>query len=109
MKKSSHTAMLPFEAEDVARLLGAKIRTARIARNWTQVDLSERCGISKSTVLNIETGAVSVQFGFVLKALWAVGLIGDVLDHLKNVGINDHEFALLESAQPKRVRDRRNP
>ena len=72
------------------------------------MDLSERCGISKSTILNIETGAVSVQFGFVLKALWAVGLINDVLDHLKNVGINDHEFALLESAQPKRVREKRN-
>lgn len=42
------------------------------------------------------------------EALWAVGLIDDVLVHLKNVGINDHEFTLLESAQPKRVREKRN-
>ena len=106
MKKSSDSAMLPFEAEDAANMLAAKIRTARIARAWTQDDLAERCGISKRTLCNIEAGSVSVQFGFVLKVLWAVGLIDDFLKQIQSVGINEHEFALLESTQPQRVREK---
>jgi transcriptional regulator with XRE-family HTH domain len=106
MKKSSDSSMLPFEAEDAAKLLAAKIRTARIARGWSQDELAQRCDISKRTISNIEAGAVSVQFGFLLKALWAVGLIDDFLKHIKAVGINDHEFALLEASQPLRVREK---
>ena len=106
MKKSSDSAMLPFEAEDAAKLLATKIRTARIARAWTQSELAERCEISKRTICNIEAGVVSVQFGFVLKVLWAVDLIDDFLKQIKSVGINDHEFALLEASQPLRVREK---
>lgn len=106
MKKSSDTAMLPFEAEDAAMMLAAKIRTARIARGWTQDELAQRSEISKRTICNLEAGSVSVQFGFVLKVLWAVGLIEDFLKQIKAVGINDHEFALLEATQPMRVREK---
>lgn len=106
MKKSSDTAMLPLEAEDAARILAAKVRTARIVRGWTQEELAQRCEISKRTISNLEAGAVSVQFGFVLKVLWALDLIEDFNTHIKSVGLNDHEFALLEATQPLRVREK---
>lgn len=106
MKKSSATAMLPFEAEDAAKILAAKVRTARIVRGWTQDELAQRCEISKRTISNLEAGAVSVQLGFVLKVLWAVDLIDDFIQQIKDVGLNDHEFALLQATQPLRVRDK---
>lgn len=105
MKKTSDTAMLPFEAEDAANILAAKIRTARIVRGWTQDELAQRCEISKRTISTLEAGSVSVQLGFVLKVLWAVGLIDDFIQQVKGIGLNDHEFALLESTLPKRVRE----
>lgn len=104
MKKSSNTAMLPFEAEDAARLLAAKIRTARIVRGWSQAELAARSGLSTRTVSTLETGAVSVQLGFWLKALWAVDLIDDLFNGIQKVGRNDREFALLESTLPSRAR-----
>lgn len=106
MKKSSDSALLPFEAEHAAAVLSAKVRTARIARGWTQVELALRSDLSARTVTSIEAGSVSVQLGFWLKALWALDLINDFINAAQAVGKNDHEFALLESNMPMRVREK---
>lgn len=103
MKKSSDTALLPFEAEHAAGILAAKVRTARIARGWTQAELASRSDLSERTVTSMEAGSVSVQMGFWLKALWALDLINDFINGIQAVGKNDHEFALLESKMPMRV------
>lgn len=106
MKKTSVAGMLPLEAEDAARILAGKIRTARIARSWTQEELAQRCDMSARTV-GIETGAVTVQYGFVLRVLWALDLIEDFIRLIRGCGLNEREFALMEAAQPRRVRERR--
>lgn len=41
--------------------LGEKIRRIRYQRGWSQTDLSERSGISRSWINQIETGAVGVR------------------------------------------------
>lgn len=106
MKKSSDTAMLPFEAEDAAQLVGKKIRLARKIREMTQQHLADATQMSLNTVVKMEAGHPGVQFGFYLKALWALELIEDFTQQLRNVGINETEFALLESNLPKTVRAR---
>lgn len=106
MKKSAHSAMLPLEAEDAAAILAAKIRTARIARGWTQAQLAARSGLSTRTVTSMEAGAANVQLGFWLTVLWALELIHDFITHIQAVGVNDREFALLESSMPARVREK---
>ncbi len=98
--------MLPFEAEDAALILASKVRTARIARGWTQAELAARSDLSTRTVTSMEAGAVNVQFGFWLKAPWSLDLLNDFITQLKSVGMNDHEFALLESNMPARVREK---
>lgn len=107
VKKSSDTALLPLEAEHAAAVLAAKVRTARIARGWTQAELALRCDLSARTITSIEAGTVSVQLGFWLKALWALDLINDFINGVHSVGKNDHEFALLASNMPMRVREKR--
>lgn len=106
MKKSSDTAMLPIEAEDAALLMGKKIRMARRIREMTQQHLADSIEISINTVVKMEAGHPGVQFGFYLKALWALELIDDFAKNLRNVGINETEFSLMESNLPKTVRGR---
>jgi HTH-type transcriptional regulator / antitoxin HipB len=53
--------------------LGAAVREARAARDWTQAELASRAGVSRSFVLDIERGsrprAELVRVLSVLKAL----------------------------------------
>lgn len=106
MKKSSDTAMLPFESEDAALLMGKKIRIARRIREMTQQHLADATQMSLNTVVKMESGHPGVQFGFYLKALWALELIEDFTNQLGKVGINETEFSLVESNLPKRVREK---
>ena len=106
MKNTSSKALMPFEAEDAAEILASKIRVARIARSWTQAELAQRTNLSTRTITSIESGAVNVQWGFVLKVLWSLDLIDDFIESLKSVGMNDTEFTYLAQAQPKRVREK---
>lgn len=106
MKKSSDTAMLPIEAEDAALLMGKKIRMARRIREMTQQHLADATQMSLNTVVKMEAGHPGVQFGFYLKALWALELIDDFTTQLRMVGINETELSLMESNLPKAVRKR---
>ncbi len=104
MKKSPDTAMFPLEAEDAVLLMGKKIRMARRIREMTQQHLADGTEMSLNTVVKMEAGHPGVQFGFYLKALWALDLIDDFTSQLRNVGINETEFSLVESNLPKTVR-----
>lgn len=106
MKKTSDNAMFPLESEAAAVLMGKKIRMARRIREMTQQHLADSIEISLNTVVKMEAGHPGVQFGFYLKALWALELIDDFTKHLRNVGINETEFSLIESNLPKAVRVR---
>ena len=108
MKNSSSIALIPYEVNDAANLIAGKVRIARIARGWTQADLALRSDLSTRTITNIESGAIAVQLGFVLKVLWCLDLIGDYAEAIKKVGLNDNEFAMLEQTLPKRVRTKPN-
>ena len=103
MKKSAEMCLMPYEAEDVTRMLGAKIRTARRARQWSQADLSQYSEISVNTIVKMEGGALSIQFGFYLKVLWALDLIDGFSKLIEPLGLDAGEVALLDSALPKRI------
>ena len=96
--------MFPLEAEDAVLLMGKKIRMARRIREMTQQHLADGTEMSLNTVVKMEAGHPGVQFGFYLKALWALDLIDDFTSQLRNVGINETEFSLVESNLPKTVR-----
>ncbi|WP_118183513.1 helix-turn-helix domain-containing protein [Paraburkholderia phosphatilytica] len=55
--------------------LGHAVAQARIARNMTRQDFSERANISPSTLVRIEKGDVSVSFLSWLQAFERAGLI----------------------------------
>jgi transcriptional regulator with XRE-family HTH domain len=68
-----------FASVDLKRrsaALGRAIAAARIARNMTRQDFSERANISPSTLVRIEKGDVSVSFASWLHAFERAGLLG---------------------------------
>lgn len=54
--------------------LGAAVREARTARGWTQSEVADRAGVSRSFVLDIERGArPRAELARVLSVLRALG------------------------------------
>ncbi len=79
MSRSAHIARMPPAAvEDALRRLGRNIRTARLRRNLTQVELAGRMGVSRFAVADIERGKSTTGVAACLGALWALGLLGQM-------------------------------
>lgn len=106
MKTSAADRSLPYIVEDALEALGERISIARRARGMTQPDLAEKSGIGLSTLLAIEKGKPTVQIGFVLTTLWALGLEGS-FGALQSVGADAETSSLMEAAIPLRVRRRK--
>jgi transcriptional regulator with XRE-family HTH domain len=104
MRTSAAAKRLPFEAEDVLRALGDRVRTVRKARGLTQPDLAAKAGISTNTLVTMEKGGGSVQLGYWLQVLWALDLLGGYSDLVTQLGRGDSDVALLEAQLPERVR-----
>jgi transcriptional regulator with XRE-family HTH domain len=83
--------------------LGRLVRTARLARNWTQRELAERARVSIATLRRIESGAVEASLGAWLAAFESLGLL-PLFTSLDDPSSR----ALLEGTQAKRSRRRRD-
>ena len=74
--------------------LGENIKLARLRRKLTVEMVSERAGISRTTVWKIEKGDPSVAIGFYVKVLNALQLISDIA----KVALEDEQGRLLQDA-----------
>lgn len=75
-------AILTIDELDSLRLLGQRVRLARLRRNLTQVELAERMGVQRPSVINLEKGRPGVTLAVAIKALTVFGYperIGDLL------------------------------
>lgn len=86
--------------------LGQRIRAARMHRQWRQVDLAERAGLSRSTIEAIERGEMGTAIGAYLQVLWTMGLDRE-LDLIADPGLDREGLALTISTADKRVRPAR--
>ena len=83
--------------------VGEDIRCARIRRRFTMAELSQRAGISRTTLDKVEKGHPGVAIGIYARILFILGITGTIaqLADLSNDPISrDLEIARL----PKRVR-----
>jgi transcriptional regulator with XRE-family HTH domain len=86
--------------------LGQRIRAARMHRQWRQVDLAERAGLSRSTIEAIERGELGTAIGGYVQVLWTMGLDRE-LDLVADPGLDREGLALTISTEDKRVRPTR--
>jgi transcriptional regulator with XRE-family HTH domain len=95
------------QALDAARVLGLRIAEGRRVRRWTQAELSERAGVSKTTLRNAERGEPTVAVGvmFELATLVGVSLFGIPPRDLSALAAREHDrLALLPAhVYPRRV------
>jgi transcriptional regulator with XRE-family HTH domain len=59
---------------EAARLLGARIRLARLERRWTLQQLAERVGVTRVTMRKVERGDLTVGLGAAFEAAAVVGV-----------------------------------
>ena len=58
--------------------LGEQIRYARLRRDLSTVQIAERAGISRTTLVKVEKGDESVALGQYFRVLIALGLAKDI-------------------------------
>ncbi|MGI9274446.1 MAG: helix-turn-helix domain-containing protein [Endozoicomonas sp.] len=76
--QGKRTATIFPKDQKFLRQLGENIRLAIRRRKLTQTQISERTGLSKPTLRNIERGEGSVSIGHYLLVLSVLGLSADL-------------------------------
>jgi transcriptional regulator with XRE-family HTH domain len=103
MESTANLNRLDPTAIAQARDLGSRIRIARQRRRLRLEDVAEKSGLSKSTVVAIERGALSTSLGAYLSVLTCMGLAKE-LDLIADPGLDRDGLALTLSVSDKRVR-----
>ena len=64
--------------QKILQNLGEQIRLARLRRRLSTEQISERVGIARKTLYNIESGSPTVAMGHYLQVLFVLGLEKDM-------------------------------
>ena len=68
----------PYEVEQALKTLGANIRTARLRRNLSIVEVAAKIGVDRHVVGDAERGKASTGIAIYAGLLWALGLTGQL-------------------------------
>lgn len=85
------------------RLLGGRIRLARMRRQMTVQELGERVGVTHTTIRRIERGHLGVQVGIVFETASVLGVALFDEDPAR-VGLETRQVAADLALLPKRAR-----
>jgi transcriptional regulator with XRE-family HTH domain len=80
-RKNSLTAKPPYAVEKALRRLGGNLRTARLRRNLTIDQVSEKIGTGRRAVMDAEKGKAGASVAVYVALLWAY----DLQDQLNQV------------------------
>ena len=79
MAKNTMGNKLPRKLEQKMQTVGEQIKLARLRRNLTIAQISERAMASEVTVSRVEKGLPTVSIGIYLRVLYALQLEDDIL------------------------------
>ena len=94
---------LPYPVDSAAREIGAHLATWRKLQRLTAQQLSERAGVSRSTLSKLENGDSSVGFDVILRVARALGVLQRLEDALDPLD-TDLGRARAHERLPQRVR-----
>jgi len=89
-----HQLILLPKAQKVLNDLGENIKLARLRRKLSTTQISERAGISRATLWQIEKGTPTVAMGAYFQVLFVMGLEKDFL----KLGADDNLGRKLQDA-----------
>lgn len=97
-------ALLPSQ-ERTLTTFGENIKYARLRRDLSSEQVSERAGISRSTLVKIEKGDDGVAIGYYFRVLSILGLDKDILlvakDDILGRKLQDAKLTVKERASKK--------
>lgn len=79
MAKNTMGTKLPRKLQQKMQIVGEQIRLARLRRDLSIAQVSERATCSPLTVSRIEKGVPTVSIGIYLRVLYALQLDDDIL------------------------------
>lgn len=97
--------MIQIKIDKILKDLGENIRLARLRRKLSTIQVSERAGIGRNTLYDIERGKPGVGIGNYAQVLSVLGLESDLLHVAKDdiLGRKLQDAKLLVKARaPKR-------
>jgi transcriptional regulator with XRE-family HTH domain len=100
MKSPSYNAMPP-EAQESLKILGSRLKKARLRRNESQEMLAKRTGTTRATQQRLESGHPGTTLGVLINTLYVYGLL-DQLDELANPDKDSVGKALEINRAPKK-------
>ena len=77
-KRNTLSTAVPYEVEQTLKVLGANLRTARLARNLSSEAASAKIGVGYRAVATAEAGKATTAVGVYFSLLWAYDLLGQV-------------------------------
>ncbi|MDR1161152.1 MAG: helix-turn-helix domain-containing protein [Tannerellaceae bacterium] len=102
--KGVKTVLLPKLAK-ILEEMGENIKLARLRRRLTMEQVSERAGISRSTLWQVEKGLPSVSLGTYAQVLFVLGLEKDLQpvakDDVLGRKLQDAELSIRKRAPKK--------
>jgi transcriptional regulator with XRE-family HTH domain len=94
---------VPFEVAEQIRLLGTRVRQARIRRSLDQVELARACHMARTTLQRIEGGSTGSAISAIYTVLWTLGIL-PTASGLADPEADEHGKTLEAARQSKRVR-----
>jgi len=76
--------MTQNKSEKILKILGENIKLARLRRKLSTIQVSERAGIGRTALYEIEKGKTKVNIGYYVKVLSVLGLADDLLNVAKD-------------------------
>ncbi|MDR1739672.1 MAG: helix-turn-helix domain-containing protein [Bacteroidales bacterium] len=90
----------------ILTVLGENIKLARLRRKLSAEQISERAGISRSTLWQIEKGLPNVSMGYYAQVLFVLGLENDISnianDDLLGRKLQDADILIKKRAPKKK-------
>lgn len=105
MEEYSMVKYTVFSEEAALVEFGKRIASHRLNSNWTQAELANKAGVSKSTVEHIEKGQ-STQLLNMAKILHALGFLNQFLNIIPELGPTPMELLMQSKNQQKNKRKR---
>ncbi|MBA3296060.1 MAG: helix-turn-helix transcriptional regulator [Acidobacteria bacterium] len=100
---SKRTAPIFPRQKQQVETLGQRLALARLRRQIPQIEMAERMGVSRQTLIKLEAGDVSVGLSVLLRALDLLGLGADI----ERIAAEDDIGRRLEDVRLSRAPRRR--
>lgn len=106
MQSLSYNAMPP-EAKEALKMLGKRLKKARLRRNESQEMVAKRTGTTRATQQRLESGHPGITLGVLINTLYVYGLL-EQFDEIANSDKDIVGKALEANRLPLRAGHKKN-